>query len=359
MSRPCQTGPFFTGALSPSAPPIPPEAPPDHQEIDLDSPPHPRFDPPKPLELETRGVTSHPKQQELWHRNTAHKNSVAAKLRESGHPDIAQELEFCHSTFTVAVCSDCGRQRQFPNRCDLFYCPECAPRLARERAESVEWWSARIHQPKHVVLTVRNMLELTKGHIQEFKRWFSKLRRSKFANNWLGGFYRLEITNEGRGWHLHLHALINAKWIDAPELARQWAKHTNGLGHIVKVKDCRSKDYLAEVTKYVVKGSQLAKWSGDDIHTFIQACSGVRTFGVFGQLYGQRTEFAEWIAAIKDAKPLCECGSCNVRYYSEPDWLALELDTSRPASPRPPPQPNPQHELNIQDPHCWTPHRRD
>lgn len=322
----------------------------DETELEDESPLALRVDFPTSVQLETRGVTSqvttladrieHPQSQpEFWSRATTHKNSVAAKLRQAGRPVEAARLEQCHSTFTVCRCNDCARVRRFPNRCDLGYCPECQPRLAWERKESVTWWCREISQPKHVVLTVRNTADLQPGHVHEIKAWFSRLRRRKFASNWTGGFYSLEVTNEGKGWHLHIHALVDAQWINASQLAQEWNSVTRGAGHIVKVKDARQHNYLAEVTKYTVKGSQLAAWTPDQISTFITAFDGQRTFGVFGSLYGKRTEWREWIDSVRDAKPRCPCGSCNVTYYSEHDWLMLDLqpDQSQ-AHSRPPPR---------------------
>ena len=250
----------------------------------------------------------------------------------------AEVLEDCHSRLVYAQCNSCRRVQIFRNRCDRFYCPECQPKLAKRRAASVGWWALEISQPKHVVLTLRNTPDLTPGHVAEIKRMFTRLRHRKFCSNWRGGFYSLEVTNEGCGWHLHLHALVDARFIDAGELARQWSKASNGAGHIVKVKDCRKADYLAEVTKYAVKGSQLAAWKPSQISDFIRAFTGCRTFGVFGILYGKRTEFAEWLKSIRDHKPKCDCGCLSMRYFSEAEWLEHDFkpDVDSPDRPAPP-----------------------
>lgn len=306
-----------------------------------------RFDDCAPIQLERRGTTSHLTevagaspvptwQAEFWGKQTIWKNTIAAKLREQGRDDLADVLTDCHSTFTTCLCSDCGKVRKFPNRCDNFFCAECQPRLASDRRKAVEWWTNLVSQPKHVVLTVKNVPHLTKPHVAEFKRWWAKLRRRKFARNWRGGFYGIECTKEGAGWHLHLHALIDAKWIDGGQLAIQWHSVTNGMGRIVKVKDARKKEYLGELVKYAVKGSDLAQWNGADIVTFIEAFTDTRTFGVFGTLYGARTKFAEFIANMRNAKPKCDCGSCNVQYFSEAEWLERDLRPSVPSKPKPP-----------------------
>lgn len=193
-------------------------------------------------------------------------------------------------------------------------------RLSRERKTAVEWWTQSIKQPKHVVLTVRNADVLTKQYVQTIKSAFSRLRRTKFARNWTGGFYSVEVTNESRGWHVHIHALVDAKWIDARELSQQWAKAVGQEFAIVKVKDARGADYLAEVTKYAVKGNDLSRWSSPDIVAFIDAFDGVRTFGVFGTLYGKRTEFREFLDQLQRLRIRCDCGCERWRIMSDQEF---------------------------------------
>lgn len=313
-------------------------AAPDYFLVDETPPEQPRFDP-APFILEKRGTSSQKSQQEFWFKQTIHKNSVAAKLRTIGMNQEATVLEQCHTSYTFAVCKSCNGVSKFPNRCDRFYCPECQPRLQKDRERAVKWWAFAIKQPKHVVLTVKNIPDLAKGHVLEFRCWFNKLRRSKFAENWLGGFYRFEVTNEGRGWHLHLHALVDARFIDKFALSEMWAKITKGFGRIVEVKDARGWKYLNEVTKYAVKGAQLAAWSPGDIQKFINAFQGVKTFGVFGSLYGKRTEFAEYWKQVRDQTPICKCGCCEARYFSESEFLEkFEFQPTENSHTIPPPR---------------------
>lgn len=341
--------------------------------------------------LERRGITSqiqelphwnqpNSKQTEFWKGQTIHKNTIASKLRRFGDEENALKLENCHSFYTICQCNECGLIRKFPNRCDQFFCPECQPGLSRDRKRQVEWWTQLIRQPKHVVLTLKNIRDLTSGHVTELQKYFSQLRRSAFATKqtfwwqsrvtgkikrikrwreptfqgqtltgkpWRGGFYSIECTNEGNGWHLHIHALIDADYIVQDLLVDHWQRITRGWSRIVKVKDCRDKNYLLEVTKYAVKGSQLAAWSPGDITTFITAFRNKRTFGVFGTLYGQRTEFAEFIATMKVAKPPCQCGSCNVSYFDEASFILKDLVPGTSNKPRPPTDLNQQHDLGL------------
>lgn len=298
-----------------------------------------RAEPPPQIQLETTGITSQKIQAELFQTRLLHKSSVEAKLRTVGCLDIADTLRECHSRQSWAECQGCRKAKTFWNRCENFYCPACQPHLANDRAESIQWWTRQITQPKHVVLTVRNTRELTFAYVRWFKKCLTRLRRSVFADNWLGGTWALEVTNESAGWHLHAHLLIDAKYINQGELAVRWAKLVGQDFAIVKVKDARGQDYLKEVCKYAVKGSQLAKWTGADIATFIHALQGQRTFGVFGSLYGKRTQWKEYIDSISEERGTCECGVKHWRVYDAEAWEAHLIDRqSSQDKPMPPPR---------------------
>lgn len=300
-----------------------------------------------PVKLESRGVSSHA---ELWDKALLHSQSVISKLLEIRRLDLASPLQNCHTEESCRVCTGCRRVSIFFNRCERFYCPSCQPRLARERRESVEWWAKEIREPKHVVLTVRNVDTFTKDYVNWFKQCWGRLRRRKFARGWRGGFYRLEVTNEkpfrtkdgtmsAGGWHLHLHALIDAGWIDARILAQEWAEIVGQSFAIVKVKDVHGADYLAEVTKYAVKGNIIASWSGDKIAEFVDAFTGVKTFGVFGALYGKRTEWRAWIDQLQAGRVRCACGCEKFRILSPQElaWEKILNETKAGNGSRPPP----------------------
>jgi hypothetical protein len=119
------------------------------------------------------------------------------------------------------------------------------------------------------------------------------------------------------------------------------------MGRIVKVLDARRKDYLHEVTKYAVKGPQLAAWTPQQITTFIDAFLNVRTFGVFGSLYGERTKFKEWFDWLRNQRPKCDCGCNDVYYYSESEFLMSDLKPTPDTKPMPPPSNSNQMQFAI------------
>lgn len=294
---------------------------------------------PNSLLLETRGITSHRLQAVMWERELIWQESILARLKSIGKGHLAGKMAECHTIETFKRCNGCQKVTKFFNRCELFFCPVCAPRLSRERKLTVEWWTKQVRQPKHLVLTVRNTSSITKLYVQWLKGQLSKLRRAKVFSAVKGGFYSMEVTNEGHGWHVHFHLLIDTPWLCMPDLSQVWGKLVGQDFAIVKIKDCRGDDYLKEVTKYAVKGSELAKWSGLTIAEFIETFDGVRFFGVFGSLYGKRTEWKAWIEAIREIKPLCKCGCDSWRILS-PEELLWEEETRTGLGANPPPSPN-------------------
>lgn len=284
-----------------------------------------------PIKLDRTGLTPHqtPGQglfmrvprQGVWHfERECLRDQVAKNLSETEFDDQAVALAGCHTQKTVQQCQGCKGVKIYFNHCDLRICPICQPRLAHQRQDEITWWTHQVGQPKHVVLTVRNTETLTKEYVRWFKESWNKLRRSKFARAWKGGMFSLEVTKESQGWHLHLHALIDAKWIDSSELAKLWASIVGQDFSIVKVKDCRGKDYLQEVAKYAVKGTDLAKWAKTDLVAFMRAFDGVRTFGTFGTLYRRKKEFKAWREEVLSEKNKCSCGCQTFKYFSEAEW---------------------------------------
>jgi len=266
------------------------------------------------------------------------RDSIVTRLREAARPDLAEPLDKCHREKSVMQCCSCRAARVFWNRCELKHCPICAERLAKERRKTVEWWTKEIHQPKHLVLTALNTTNLCAEYFLWFKQQFAKLRRSKCARNWRGGFYSIETTWNESGAHVHLHILLDCNWVNISEVAIVWGRLLQQEFAICKIKDARDKSYLAEVAKYVVKGSELASWTGSKLVTFLDAIANVRMFGVFGTLYKKRAELRDWLDTLRSLRNKCDCGCKTFRVLDEQSFEWQEIVRELNIGNAPPPK---------------------
>lgn len=275
----------------------------------------------------------------LWH------DQILTKLKTDDRID-PETGEWFAPTAQLQNFAKCGKERVYKScvscdemtvhayHCMIKWCPLCNWRITNRRRELLKQWLPSIAQPKHIVTTQRNTEQITREMIREHTRNLSKLRRSKVFANVKGGCVSVEITNESKGWHLHAHWLVEARWVDAQELARTWGQLVGQDFAIVKVIDARVKreggtiggegsplkqtgHYQNELLKYVVKGSDLAKWSQSELYQFIGAVRSQRFFFAFGQLF--KTARALRAQAELDKPPAspCECGCSAFIFTSD------------------------------------------
>ncbi len=290
---------------------------------------------PSPVILEQGVVTSHPDHIHQIIRARTHSKRERDKaqgqllkeqdifhevIRSKLHPllDSNQFTNFtrCGKESVWRTCKQCDDTITFTYHCSIKWCPRCNWRITKARQEILKLWTQQIKQPKHVVTTQRNTNTLTRSQLKKHSQNLARLRRNKVFSQVKGGCVSVEITNESRGWHMHAHWLLDARWIDAKELSRVWGRLVGQEYAIVHVSDLRQKDYLREVSKYVVKGSDLARWQPEEINEFVQAVRGRRFFFTFGSLFHSGKQIRAAIALQKQ-ETVCECGCCSFIYRSE------------------------------------------
>lgn len=230
---------------------------------------------------------------------------------------VSESLAKCGKEEWFRTCRSCGDLKRYHYRCSLRFCPRCNWRRSRERASVIQHWALLVNQPKHIVLTRRNSESIQRSLFRETMRAFGKLRRQKEWRGCTGGCVSMETTNESRGWHVHLHILANVFFIPGGILAKRWAELINQDFAIVKINDAREHEYLNEVSKYVVKASEMAAWPAEEIAQFINSIRGVRFFAPFGSLYKLQRRIKEQIAAEKPEAQPCSCGCSDFTFDSE------------------------------------------
>ena len=248
-------------------------------------------------------------QRELIPEDELHHATIRDKLEPLNSTSQFLNFAKCGSEEIRFRCRSCQKMHEFFYRCSLRWCPRCAWKITEERKKILRLWANQIQQPKHLVLTMRNFDVLTKRELRFFKSRLLRMRHWKIFSRVRGGCCSLEITNEGRGWHLHAHLLLDVRYLDMENISRKWARALGQKFAIVKIKDVRGTDYVNEVSKYVVEGSELAKWPAEKINEFVRAIRGIRFFNSFGSLKAAAPAIRAALEHDAREKFKCDCGA--------------------------------------------------
>lgn len=271
-------------------------------------------------EIRKRRTAALKRQTEGFESSEIFKKSVEAKLAAM-RPRIEERLESdktrpawwenfqrCGEQTMHAVCIMCGRVHDYPYACSLKWCPRCNWRIADRRRRELEATTASMTQTKHVVLTQKNFDSGLLEKALESRKNLKKLCRQKIMGKVRGGCASLEFTNEERGWHMHWHLLVDSPFVDAGALSKKWGELVGQEYAIVKVLKVTRGSYLQEVCKYAVKGSELAKWSGDKIFEFATMSRKIRMFTVWGNFVAARKEAKKFLRETRPPAEPCSCG---------------------------------------------------
>lgn len=192
-------------------------------------------------------------------------------------------------------------------------CPMCAIRRAAkmlkaylEKYEQVKQAFPEL-RPYLVTLTVKNGEDLYERvqHLRQSMRKMTQARRNyfkgkshvEFAKS-QGGFHSIEVTNNGKGWHPHVHMI----WLclekpDQSKLSREWHDLT-GDSFVVDVRPLHDPvDGFIEVCKYALKFSDLEL--KDNYHAF-DVMSGMRLIDSHGVMRGVKVPENLLDAALDD-----------------------------------------------------------
>jgi hypothetical protein len=166
-----------------------------------------------------------------------------------------------------------------------------------------------MRSPLFVTLTMRNSDDLSLRGVRELKRAFGKFRhRNLWKSKVRGGIAAVEITNIGNGWHPHLHAVVDCRWLSngtpaihwrdqparcaekcrlsAEEVQKVWSKCIGQETSSVDIMRANRATISKEVLKYTIKNEDLVMCEGK-IGDVIRALDGSRLLTTFGQCHGQ------------------------------------------------------------------------
>lgn len=249
---------------------------------------------------------------------------------ESEHEfELATRLRKCGQRLRLQ-CGECGTTREAETRCDIKWCPSCAPALSTRTLERYRGLCDSARWPLFVTLTIKNYESDDANFLRPLRRAFGKLRRLRWWKRAVvGGVASIEITNTGKGWHPHIHALLDCRWLAvtvpepqhvtadaraarfraaAKEVSEQWNLCT-GRKAGLKVRRIWKRDggdpteAAREVLKYSVKGSDLVGCA-ERIGPVLRMMEGTRLVTSWGSFFGHP-------ANKRKRKEPCACGSCG------------------------------------------------
>ena len=237
---------------------------------------------------------------------------IAANLRHGGYLKQAERMENCFKIFGSLLCEHCGseRLRALPHSCGVRLCPFDEEirsvknrRITRRHLKQVKL------RPKFLTLTVKNRPEISGEWISETKESFRRLRRCQaWKDHVIGGLVSLEVTyTEKKGYHPHLHIVMDAGYWNQFELSRAWNEATRGDGRIINIKEIRG-DRVDEFCKYVAKASDYSDQWRVTVALF-KAIKGRRLFYGFGDWHGVVGEMEKEIEAERKNQKCPDCGS--------------------------------------------------
>jgi hypothetical protein len=250
------------------------------------------------------------------------------RLMAEDADDLAAMLEKCGNDVRLR-CVACTHLVIGESRCEKRWCPVCAYHIAAERVKKYEAAAGRFRWPLFVTLTIQNTPD-PEG-LMRLKKWWQKFRRRKLIRECVrSGIVGFEITNKGRGWHPHIHCLLDCQWLSlyvpepnrtdsaekkrqkcqaaAEELSRAWADLTGQETASVKVRrgDAAA---LVEVLKYSCKGSELLKCA-EPVAPLIRLMLGCRLMSTFGEI---RKEMQDEDLEEEKTESPCQCEFCGAK----------------------------------------------
>lgn len=158
--------------------------------------------------------------------------------------------------FARFYCTSCGTSFDAPVNCGNRFCPVCTTRRrcsVRSKLNHIVASTPSVegYDIKFLTLTIPNQENLHDGTVL-LVRSFRKLRQRQFFRSRVrGGCYVIEICGTPHRWHIHLHAIIHARYIPHRKLSVIWASCSPGK--IVFITRIPLKAVVSYVTKYITK----------------------------------------------------------------------------------------------------------
>jgi hypothetical protein len=223
--------------------------------------------------------------------------SMESFAREAGHVKEADRLADCgeYLLFRHYYTVDVVRLHAAQFCKQHLLCPLCAIRRGAKLLKAyLDAWQyieagKTALRPYLVTFTVKNGDDLVermahlRSSLQALHKRRTGTRQRSECKKAEAGVWSYEVTNKGRGWHPHAHAI----WLcstapDQPALKAEWSQIT-GDSHQVNVKPVVGDpvEAFCEVFKYALKFSDMTNECTWEAYTHLRGSRLVASFGGF------------------------------------------------------------------------------
>lgn len=159
-------------------------------------------------------------------------------------------------TYRTIGCSHCSNVFHVPLSCGDRFCPICTSSRRRKVKAKLNAIVKSLkfrdrYGIKFLTLTIPNQ-EDPRAAFKTIQRSFRRLRQRAFWK-WKveGGAWVVEITGRPGKWHVHIHAVLQSKYIRHALLKRHWSQVSPG--NIVYIQKIPVSAVINYLTKYVSK----------------------------------------------------------------------------------------------------------
>lgn len=185
---------------------------------------------------------------------------------------VIDNFLMCGEKSTSMICPNGCGQVTSNLKCNYIFCPECGLRRYTKFIIKYKRRMKKWQNPKHMILTLKNKKQITRQDFIQFSTYWKNFREyiKRYNKNKLKnvpnptnyqiqikeGIRIYEISNKGKGWHVHMHVLMESNYIQQETISKIW-KQVTKHSHIVYIKSVKGKalkQCINYVGAYMTKG---------------------------------------------------------------------------------------------------------
>jgi len=203
-------------------------------------------------------------------------------------------------------CSHCGYPLRVKLSCGDRTCSVCRKKWYGYHFGAIKRYVSTWPKIYCLTLTLINIPDeqMTGWRIKRLRQAFSKLRY-RFKPVIRDGFYIIQATNSGVGWHLHAHVLYRGGYLSKAAVSKAWCEITKG-SYIVDIKLVERYQKALQYLLSDFRGKPRIREQDFDLYNrLFHGCRLVQGFG----------EYAKIKLRVPFRCP--ECGDCS--------WTLLEV----------------------------------